>query len=246
MWSASASESSGVTGPTSRRMRPRLSRSLVRAVGSSASCTPSVSPSRQTDANGLRTSRRRLLGAPDAAACAARESGGDDRCHRVGARALHRASRGRMAVARARRGSGRPARRRRAPPAWRRRARAARHRPDPRRLRARPRGVRRARAARRAAPQRPRGTARGARQAPDRARVRAGRDPPSGDAAPDRPARAAGAGAAARAEAALRQLGPRRAALPDACRARRRGGHASRPAVVRAPPEFSRRRSCRT
>src|SRR5919108_5692453 len=35
MWSASASESSGVIGPTSRRTRPRLSRSRVRASGSS-------------------------------------------------------------------------------------------------------------------------------------------------------------------------------------------------------------------
>ncbi len=35
MWSASASESSWVIGPTSRRMRPRLSSSCVRSVGSS-------------------------------------------------------------------------------------------------------------------------------------------------------------------------------------------------------------------
>ena len=64
MWSASASESSGVTGPTSRRMRPRLSSSLVRAVGSSASCTPSVFPSRQTDA-------RTDCGLPAGGCCAA-------------------------------------------------------------------------------------------------------------------------------------------------------------------------------
>src|SRR6476620_8502544 len=35
MWSASASDSSGVIGPTSRRTRPRLSSSRVRSVGSS-------------------------------------------------------------------------------------------------------------------------------------------------------------------------------------------------------------------
>src|SRR5215470_16400012 len=37
MWSARASESSGVTGPTSRRIRPRLSSRLVRSAGSSSS-----------------------------------------------------------------------------------------------------------------------------------------------------------------------------------------------------------------
>src|SRR5918999_357812 len=36
MWSATASESSAVIGPTSRRTRPRLSRSRVRSVGSSS------------------------------------------------------------------------------------------------------------------------------------------------------------------------------------------------------------------
>src|SRR3990172_12304839 len=35
IWSATASETSGVTGPPSRRTRPRLSRSFVRSIGNS-------------------------------------------------------------------------------------------------------------------------------------------------------------------------------------------------------------------
>src|SRR5918996_671573 len=42
MWSASASESSGVIGPTSRRMRPRLSSRRVRSTGSAGRSTASL------------------------------------------------------------------------------------------------------------------------------------------------------------------------------------------------------------
>src|ERR671922_249550 len=42
MWSATASESSEVSGPTSRRMRPRLSSSLVRSRGSSGRSSVSL------------------------------------------------------------------------------------------------------------------------------------------------------------------------------------------------------------
>src|SRR4029077_9187512 len=45
MWSASASDSSIVIGPTSRRMRPRLSRRRVRSRGSSARSVASRSTS---------------------------------------------------------------------------------------------------------------------------------------------------------------------------------------------------------
>src|SRR6188508_683849 len=45
MWSASASDSSIVTGPTSRRTRPRLSRRRVRSRGSSGSSVASRSTS---------------------------------------------------------------------------------------------------------------------------------------------------------------------------------------------------------
>src|SRR5919106_1299211 len=45
MWSARASDSSGVSGATSRRTRPRLSRSLVRSRGSSGSSSVSLSTS---------------------------------------------------------------------------------------------------------------------------------------------------------------------------------------------------------
>ena len=87
--------------------------------------------------------------------------------------ALHRAGRGRVAAARARRCAREPRRRSRPPPPRRRRARASRRPPDSRRLRAGPRGVRRARRAGRAPPERARWAARGARQAADRTRARA-------------------------------------------------------------------------
>jgi hypothetical protein len=41
MWSARASESPGVIGPTSRRTRPRLSRRRVRSTGNSGSSATS-------------------------------------------------------------------------------------------------------------------------------------------------------------------------------------------------------------
>ena len=54
MWSARASESSIVIGPTSRRMRPRLSRSRVRSVGSSGSSMASFTTSTARSTQGHR------------------------------------------------------------------------------------------------------------------------------------------------------------------------------------------------